>query len=234
MVRTWKGLNHKNIVPFLGIVYGFDQCDRAALVSSWMPNGTLKDFLAKHDDQLTVSRCLQLLLDIARGLLYLHSSPLIHGYLTCNNVLLDANDNACLTDFGYAEIPEVLSYLGASTMRVSTLRWATPKQIKDAPQRTTKNDIYSFGNLALELFSGKQPWSEIQQDVVVMMLPSQSKKPSRPKSRPMDDQYWEFILRCCSNVQQRPSAKEIVPILEHFLAASLPPSQSARGVSTAA
>ncbi|KAF8845927.1 kinase-like protein [Paxillus ammoniavirescens] len=248
MVGMWKGLDHKNIVPFLGIVYGFDRRDRAALVSSWMPNRTLQDFLVEHDGQLTDSRRLQLLLDIAHGLLYLHSFPLIHGYLTCNNVLLDANNNACLTDFGYAEIPEVLSYLRGSTMRVGTLRW--PEQIKeDTPQRTTKSDIYTFGNLALEasalathpsstlnllqVFSGKQPCSEIQQDAVVVLLLSQSKKPSRPKSRSMDDQYWEFIERCWSKVQERPSAKEIVSTLEHFLASSLPPSQSAPGINTA-
>ncbi|KIJ15652.1 hypothetical protein PAXINDRAFT_76943 [Paxillus involutus ATCC 200175] len=41
----------------------------------------------------------------------------------------------------------------------------------------------------------------------------------------MDDQYWEFIGRCWSNVQERPSAKDIVPALQYFLT-SLPLPQS--------
>ncbi|KIJ12959.1 hypothetical protein PAXINDRAFT_101001 [Paxillus involutus ATCC 200175] len=216
---VWRRLKHDNIVPFLGVVYGFGLRDGASLVSLWMPNGTLQNFLVQHGDELTVSRQLQLLLDIVNGLLYLHSFPITHGDLNCNNVLLDANNNACLADFGYAslvgEIPEALAYLQMSTMRPGTLRWAAPEHFpknpeeEEIPQQTTKSDIYSFGNIALQasclsttfesalsllqVFSGKQPWSEVQREVAVVVLLAWGKKPSRPQSRPMDDQYWQFI-----------------------------------------
>lgn len=55
----WKRLNHPNIVPFLGTVSGFGRLGNASLVSSWMPNGTLQDFLLKYDDKLTVAHRLQ-------------------------------------------------------------------------------------------------------------------------------------------------------------------------------
>lgn len=55
----WKRLSHPNIVPFLGTVSGFGRFGNASLVSSWMPNGTLQDFLLKHDDRLTVTHRLQ-------------------------------------------------------------------------------------------------------------------------------------------------------------------------------
>ncbi|KAG6382177.1 WD40-repeat-containing domain protein [Boletus reticuloceps] len=66
----WKRLNHINIVPFLGIAYGFGMSGSMSLVSLWMSNDTLHNFLAKHDDSLGVMHRLQFLLDIANGLHY--------------------------------------------------------------------------------------------------------------------------------------------------------------------
>lgn len=55
----WRRLSHPNIVPFLGTVSGFGRLGNASLVSSWMPNGTLHDFLLKYNDRLTVAHRLQ-------------------------------------------------------------------------------------------------------------------------------------------------------------------------------
>ncbi|KAF9230106.1 kinase-like domain-containing protein [Melanogaster broomeanus] len=208
----WRRLEHDNIVPFLGIVYRFGRHDCASLVSLWMPNGTLQRFLVEQDGKLTVSsRQLQLVL---------HSFPVIHGDLTCNNVLLDANFNARLADFGYAsligETPEALAYLQMSTMRPGTLRWAAPEQISQDnggdSAATTKSDIYSFGNIALQAspYTPHSGSALIRRDAAVILLLSQGQKPSRPQSRPIDDRYWEFIERCWENIQERPPANDVV------------------------
>ncbi|KAF9234243.1 kinase-like domain-containing protein [Melanogaster broomeanus] len=229
----WRRLEHNNIVPFLGIVYGFGRRDSkcASLVSLWMPNGTLQSFLTEHDGELTVTRRHRLLLDIANGLVYLHSFPVIHGDLNCNNVLLDENFNARLADFGYASLlgenVESLAYLQMSTtsMRPGTLRCAAPERIfQEMVQPMTESDIYSFGSVAFQVFSGEQPWSDVRRDANVIIFLSQGKKPSRPQSRPIDDQYWEFIGRCWAEMQERPPAKDIVSTFQHFLASHLQPS----------
>ncbi|KAF8557939.1 kinase-like protein [Imleria badia] len=153
----WRRLEHDNIVPFLGIAYGFGMDSTMSLVSLWMPNESLHKFLEKYDDNLGVVHRLQFLLDIANGLHYLHSFPMIHGDLNCNNVLLDADYTARLADFGYASlvgnIPEALSYLQRSTARPGSLRWIAPEQIdpdESSNVRTIKSDIYSFGCVALQ------------------------------------------------------------------------------------
>ena len=56
----WKRLSHDNIVPFLGIAYGFGMDGAMSLVSLWMPNGTLHKFLAMHDDRLGAVHRLQI------------------------------------------------------------------------------------------------------------------------------------------------------------------------------
>lgn len=57
---VWKRLGHNNIVPFLGIAYGFGMNGAMSLVSLWMPNQTLHKFLATHDDKLDVLHRLQI------------------------------------------------------------------------------------------------------------------------------------------------------------------------------
>ena len=48
----WRRLDHINVVPFLGIAYGFGMRDAMSLVSLWMPNESLHLFLAKHNENL--------------------------------------------------------------------------------------------------------------------------------------------------------------------------------------
>ena len=56
----WRRLRHNNVVPFLGIAYGFGMHDAMSLVSLWMPNETLHKFVAAHDDKLDVVHRLQI------------------------------------------------------------------------------------------------------------------------------------------------------------------------------
>ncbi|KAF8124565.1 kinase-like domain-containing protein [Boletus edulis] len=156
---VWRRLSHANVVS--GVM---------SLVSLWMRHGSLHHFLEKHADNLSVQHRLKFLLDIANGLCYLHSFPIVHGDLNCNNVLLDADYTVRLADFGYASlvgsIPEALTYLQRSTTHPGALRWSPPEQMepKETFNRTTKSDIYSQ-----QVLSGKPPWSEIREDMAIVL-----------------------------------------------------------------
>ena len=163
-------------------------------------------------------------------------------------MLLDADYTARLTDFGLvssiAATSEGSTYLRMSTMRPGSLRWIAPEQVlcdsKERFRKTKKSDIYSFGNTALQarphgtnvwavsdspqVLSGKQPWSEIYEDTTVVLWLAQGRKPARPKSRPLDDQHWEFINICWSPIQEhRPTSRCIVSAIEQFLDQYSPP-----------
>ena len=56
----WRRLKHENIVPFLGIAYGFGMDGTMSLVSLWMPNESIHKFLEKYDDNLSAVHRLQL------------------------------------------------------------------------------------------------------------------------------------------------------------------------------
>ena len=55
----WRRLDHINVVPFLGIAYGFGMRGAMSLVSLWMPNESLHHFIAKHHDKLSLGHRLQ-------------------------------------------------------------------------------------------------------------------------------------------------------------------------------
>ena len=55
----WRRLNHVNVVPFLGIAYGFGMLGAMSLVSLWMRNGSLHNFLEKHHVNIGVGHRLQ-------------------------------------------------------------------------------------------------------------------------------------------------------------------------------
>jgi serine/threonine protein kinase len=57
-LEIWRRLNHPNVLPFLGITTGFSPF--IALVSQWMPNGTLHQFLLKNNATMTTEFRLQL------------------------------------------------------------------------------------------------------------------------------------------------------------------------------
>ena len=59
-LEIWMRVNHANVVPFLGITYGFGREGNASLVSLWMANGTLDTFLENYDDCLTDAHRLRL------------------------------------------------------------------------------------------------------------------------------------------------------------------------------
>ena len=154
-------------------------------------------------------------------------------------MLLDAGYTARLADFGYASlvgnIPEALAYLQRSTARPGALRWISPEQIKSEEtfDRTPKNDIYSFGCVALQesssnssagpilifsqVLSGKQPWSEVREDVAVVRHLVQGHKPGRPVSRVIDDSHWNLIQDCWSALDKQPATAVIIFNIQQFL-----------------
>lgn len=67
------------------------------------------------------------------------------------------------------------------------------------------------------MLSGKQPWSEVREDAAVVLRLHLGHKPSRPKSRTIDDSHWNFIQCCWSPLEERPAAGTIPLFIQQFL-----------------
>ncbi|KAL8506713.1 hypothetical protein ACS0TY_017564 [Phlomoides rotata] len=167
-------LQHRNLVRLLGYCI---KGNEKILLYEYMPNRSLDgfifttsslhldDFLPSHS-LLDQNKCLLLdwkkrvdiILGIARGLLYLHQDSrlrIIHRDLKTSNILLDEDMNPKISDFGLARIVEGKGTEASTNKVVGTYGYMSPEYALDG-KFSTKSDVFSFGVVILEIISGKK------------------------------------------------------------------------------
>ncbi|KAG1877234.1 kinase-like domain-containing protein [Suillus subluteus] len=212
----WRRLNHENIARILGVTSGFGHpTESISLVSNWFPNGTLTTFLASWHDTFNHRQRLELLQGIAAGLLYLHTSLVVHGNLSGNNVLIDSRGKARLTNFGLSAVCGGLLQRAVYIGSPGAIRWAAPEfTIGNGQHSTFESDIYSFGGIMLQVLSGELPWSEVAAEYLIIKKLTDRQIPRQPSSISQD--HWAFIRRCWSpSASSRPSASQIDDFLRN-------------------
>ncbi|KAG2351113.1 hypothetical protein BDR07DRAFT_1502576 [Suillus spraguei] len=175
-LEVWTRLNHCYVLRLHGTVTGFSPF--RALVSPWMPNGTLNSYLA-HETLTTMDR-LCILKQITEGLKYLHDNNVIHGDLTINNVLVAADGSPRLADFGVSNI--MVESNPAFSYQTGAVRWAAPElvvlQDGDTVQCATKSsDIYALGCIMLQVLYDKPPYWWVKTALQVMGLKFKYREP---------------------------------------------------------
>ncbi|CAL5092943.1 unnamed protein product [Urochloa decumbens] len=152
-------VHHKNLVSLIG--YCKDK-KHMALVYEYMPGGNLEDRLrgdASAATPLTWHQRLKIALDSAQGLEYLHKScqpPLIHRDVKTKNILLSADLEAKIADFGLMKAFADEFKTHVTTMPAGTLGYLDPEYYNTS-QLSEKSDVYSFGVVLLELITGQPP-----------------------------------------------------------------------------
>ncbi|XP_072989081.1 salt tolerance receptor-like cytoplasmic kinase 1 [Typha latifolia] len=150
-----RRISHPHIVSLLGFS---DDGAAPAAVFSLVPNGTLHDHLhVTSGAPLTWPRRAAIAFQIAKALEYLHDGcdpQIIHGDIKPSNVLLDANLDAKLCDFGSAVSGfESMVRPGPARQMTGSPGYMDPYYLKTGLV-TKKSDVYCFGVLVLELITG--------------------------------------------------------------------------------
>ncbi|KAF7151060.1 hypothetical protein RHSIM_Rhsim02G0065900 [Rhododendron simsii] len=152
--------HHPNIVSLIGFC---EEKHQLILVYDYMVNGTLRSHLHGSDnDPLIWKKRLEICIDTARGLEYLHMNPeqqFVHRAIKSKNVLLDNEWVAKIGNFDFAKlIPTSMATEGVETLVCGTLGYSDPEYLY-AGKTTTKIDVYSFGVVLLEVLCAKRPFN---------------------------------------------------------------------------
>ncbi|XP_030445473.2 L-type lectin-domain containing receptor kinase IV.1-like isoform X1 [Syzygium oleosum] len=149
-------LRHRNIVSLLGY------CRRKGellLVYDYMPNGSLDKYLYNQPKvTLNWRQRFRVIKGVASGLLYLHEGweqVVIHRDIKASNILLDADLNGRLGDFGLARLYDHGTD-PQTTHVVGTLGYLAPEHTRTG-KATRNTDVYAFGAFLLEVACGRRP-----------------------------------------------------------------------------
>ncbi|KAG5226056.1 kinase family protein [Salix suchowensis] len=155
-VELLAKIDHRNLVKLLGYV---DKGDERLIITEYMRNGTLREHLdVQHGKILDFNQRLEISIDVAHGLTYLHLyAAIIHRDVKSSNILLTEGMRAKVADFGFARTGPVDSdRTHISTKVKGTMGYLDPEYMKTF-QLTPKSDVYSFGILLLEIITGRRP-----------------------------------------------------------------------------
>ena len=191
---------HRNLVEFIGAVP-----DHPVIIVIELMNCTLRAALLNR--RAIPNHIHPISMDIAQGLLYLHSvqpHPLIHRDVSASNVLLKAAGNgwiAKLSDLGSAQFVNLAQSLAPGCPLYSA---PEVQQEYSARQQTVKIDVYSFGVLLIEILTREMPTGSIE----ALVRSVQSRWP----------RFVPLITSCtATDPNQRPSMRQVIDQLDTII-----------------
>ncbi|KAJ4771426.1 Leucine-rich receptor-like protein kinase family protein [Rhynchospora pubera] len=178
-----RNVRHRNIVKVLSSCSSIDHRgnDFKALVYEFMPNGSLAAWLYPYTNaymdlpvrSLNIVERVKIAIDVATALDYLHyhgSTPIVHCDIKPSNILLDDNMSAHVGDFGLARFLVPSNMLPSQSLTSTgeikgSIGYIPPEYGMGGPP-SLEGDVYSYGILLLEMFTGVSPTNERLRDGV--------------------------------------------------------------------
>ncbi|KAH8840477.1 hypothetical protein MCOR27_007562 [Pyricularia oryzae] len=156
-IETMQHLDHVNIVQYLG-------CERKetsiSIFLEYISGGSIGSCLRKNgkfEESVVQSLTRQTL----SGLAYLHREGILHRDLKADNILLDVDGTAKISDFGISKKTDNIYGNDKSNSMQGSVFWMAPEVIRSQGEGySAKVDIWSLGCVVLEMFAGRRPWAK--------------------------------------------------------------------------
>ncbi|KAI8982825.1 hypothetical protein BD414DRAFT_419360 [Trametes punicea] len=216
--------DHPNIVRFLGVSIPENTKETPVMiVSELCANGDLFDYI-RNVNPPSLYRVLCIMLDIARGLeyLHLHKPSVIHRDCKSSNILITSKGVAKITDFGLAKVKESTRSMVRSV--VGTVNWQAPELWHPHPKYNHKVDVFSCAMVYWEILqwhnpNKKYPWEGMNEHAIYDAVGAKKQRPSVsglrkqwcPEIVDLVERMWQ------QDPQDRPAMSEVVEELEQLV-----------------
>ncbi|XP_020582746.1 probable serine/threonine-protein kinase PBL17 [Phalaenopsis equestris] len=225
--------SHPNLVKLIGYCC---EGEHRLLVYEYMACGSLEKHLFRRVSLMTWATRIKIALGAAKGLAFLHGveRPIIYRDFKTSNILLDADYNAKLSDFGLAKEGPIGDQTHVSTRVMGTYGYAAPEYVMTG-HLTSRSDVYGFGVVLLEMLIGRQAMDKTrpsrEHNLVEWARPLliHNRKLLKILDPKVDGQYSvqsaqklaNLAYQCLSqNPKGRPTMSQVVEILESIRALS--------------
>ncbi|KAG8734088.1 hypothetical protein FRC11_012238 [Ceratobasidium sp. 423] len=222
-LKLLKDFDHPNVVRFLGVSIPENPRDTPVMmVSELCANGDLFDYI-RNVPVPPLRKVLSLMLDIARGIKYLHEHkpPVIHRDCKSSNILITNKVTAKIADFGLAKVKQSTRSMVRSL--VGTVNWQAPELWHAHPKYDYKVDVYSCGCVFWEMMqwhlpNKKYPWEGMNEHAIYEAVGA---KKLRPPTSGLRKQYCTEIVDLVEKMwaqeaKERPTIKRVVEELERL------------------
>ncbi|KAM0827169.1 hypothetical protein ACQ4PT_068369 [Festuca glaucescens] len=248
-VNTISKLSHRNLVKLMGWCH---EGGELLLVYDYFPLGSLDKLLFANGretalspgtPELTWDRRFRIICGVASALDYLHhgsSRRILHRDVKAGNVMLDAEYNARLGDFGLARAIHLEGVTHHSTQAVAGTRGYMAHESFFTGRASLDTDVYAFGVFLMEVISGKSPSRTMMYDRQEMyivdwiwrhyslgnVLETADGALGGVYNDEQVDAAVRLALACCHpNPRYRPSMKKAVQVLIGGAPAPIPPPE---------
>ncbi len=208
-------LDHPNIVP----IYEVGECQGQQYFSmKLIDGGNLTQHVSRlvEDPRATA----QLLASVARTIHYAHQRGLLHRDLKPANILVDAQGQPHITDFGLAKRLQGDSGLTQSGIIVGTPSYMAPEQASGrSGELTTAADVYSLGAILYELLTGWPPFRAATPLETLRQVAEQEPKRPRAANARVSRELEAICLKCLEKDPKRryATAEELAEDLQRYL-----------------
>jgi tRNA A-37 threonylcarbamoyl transferase component Bud32 len=217
--RAAGQLDHPGIVPILDI----GECEgRHYFTMPFEPGGSLAD---RGGRSLPARRAAQLVARVARAVQYAHDRRILHRDLKPANILLDANGEPLVADFGLAKFLDASSDLTQTGEGLGTPAYMAPEQALGlSAQVGAHTDVWGLGVILYELLTGQRPFTSSSRQALTREI--ESSDPPRPLSLcpGLSRDLENIVLKCLQKqpANRYPTAAALAEDLERWLRGEAP------------